>query len=185
MRILKKTEDKKNTLIVEGLDSCGDPYSLFQSVEMAQGKKSVRTTRVPYRFPIDPKGGPINLVLNFFGRYGEPSYTLKLDKLSDTQKYHLVYSLKSRKWEVQDDHKPKVEEVKDIKEDSKMRPKIEETKVEEPVKPPAPIVPKTDAKRVEAAPASQLSEFEIGEKEYGSLASQKEEGSTEVESVEV
>ena len=78
-----------------------------------------------------------------------------------------------------------MEEVKDIKEDSKMRPKIEETKVEEPVKPPAPIVPKTDAKRVEAAPASQLSEFEIGEKEYGSLASQKEEGSTEVESVEV
>ena len=60
-----------------------------------------------------------------------------------------------------------------------MKPAIEESKGE-PAKSAGPTI---ESKRVEGPPPeSKVSEFEIGDKEYGSLGSQKEE-STEVESV--
>ena len=164
VRLSKKTEkDKKSSLLVEGLDSCGLPYSLFQSVEVAQGKNSMKSTRVPRRFPLEPKGGAVTITMNFYGRYGEPSYSLKLDSSRLNREYLLLYSIAKRKWEAIDKSKPELEESKDIKEDSKI---MEEAKQ-------SVTIPKIESKRVEAPPAaaSQKSEFEIGEKDYGSLAS--------------
>ena len=59
-------------------------------------------------------------MMNFFGRYGEPSYSLKIDRLMLNREYLLNYSMKTRKWTATDKSKltmPSLEESKDIKKD--------------------------------------------------------------------
>lgn len=106
MKITKKEEAKKSSLVIEGTDVNGNPYSIFPSISIALGAgkdaKVMSMKGGPYVFDIAGKFPETVLVtFNFQGHYGEKSLSLTLSGMSSftQQSYYLGFNPKTREWE--------------------------------------------------------------------------------------
>ena len=78
----KTKKEKKEGLLIRGLDVDGLPYSLFQKVVVdAEKQKTQILEKEPFVYVVDslPEGGRIEVKLTFMGHYKEPELNLRYD----------------------------------------------------------------------------------------------------------
>jgi NAD-dependent SIR2 family protein deacetylase len=104
LRVSKNSEVKNNvrkqSLLFEGVDSDGCPFTLFPCIAVQKGTVKKELKSPPLKFSDNSLEGKYKVTLNFQGHYGEPPLNLDIETTGlETITYMMVYDPASKAWE--------------------------------------------------------------------------------------
>ncbi|KAI1813653.1 NAD-dependent deacetylase sirtuin-7 [Poronia punctata] len=110
---IETTVDKRQQLVVKGVDVDGTPATFLQSVRLDYNRRTAQSEPFLINFRTTPEpGAQLKLELEFMGRYGEPNLEVTYDYPSggDAESHYLLeYDPNNGRWESTQIEKPLVD----------------------------------------------------------------------------